>query len=213
MDEARRYYANIIGKFGGPVQSILKKLSSESIEMICPLHGPIFRGSILNEILAKYNQWSLYLPEEKSVLLIYGSMYNNTETLVDTLAFKLSDLGVKNMRIYDVAAHDPSYLIAEVFKYSHIVLAIPTYNGDLYYKMHNLLHEMTSLNLQDRKIALLVNGSWGGKTLENSLSILEKMKNMSIIGTPLVIKSSYQEVNQSELNNLALALVESLKQS
>jgi len=213
MDEARRYYANIVGKFGGPVQSIFKKLSNESIQMICPLHGPIFRGTILAEILGKYNLWSTYQAEEKSVLFIYGSMYNNTADLVDALAFKLSDMGVKNMRIYDVAAHDPSYLIAEIWKYSHIVLAIPTYNGDLYYKMHGLLHEMQSLNLQDRKIGLIINGSWGGRTLENSISMIEKMKNTPIIGNPLVIKSSYQLSNQAELNDLALALFKSLKES
>lgn len=211
LSEARRYYSNIVGKFGGPVQTLMKKLSQEEILMICPLHGPLYRGEDLGFILNKYEQWSTYTPEVKSVLLVYGSMYNNTEMVVDTLANKLSRLGVKNMKIMDVAQYDLSYVISEIWKYSNLVLATPTYNADVFYKNHALLHEMAALNVQNRKISLIFNSSWGGKTQETVMSYLDKMKNITMVGEPFIIKSSYKDHNESELDALAKDIVDSLK--
>lgn len=204
IDEARRYYANIIGRFGGPVQTIMRKLSNDVIKMICPLHGPIYRESTeLALILDKYEKWSNYEPEVNSVLLIYGTMYNNTELVVDTLATKLSDRGVREMRIYDVSEFDLSYLIADVWKYSHIVLASPTYNTGTFFLIHNLLHELVHLNLTNRKFSLIVNQSWGGQALQQMKEMVSKMRNVEIIGEPLMIQSTVKDVNLPQIEKLA----------
>lgn len=211
LAESRRYYANIVGKFGGPVQTLMNKLSAYEIEMICPLHGPLYRGDDLGFIINKYQEWSTYTPEVNSVLLVYGSMYNNTEMVVDTLANKLARLGVKNMKIMDIAQYDLSYIIAEIWKYSNLVLATPTYNADVFYKNHSLLHEMAALNVQNRKVSLIFNASWGGKTQESVMAYLDKMKNITLVGEPLMIKSSYKDTNEAQLDAMAQAIVDSLQ--
>lgn len=213
LDEARRYYANIIGKFGIPVQNIMKKLSNEVIQMICPLHGPMYRNEELALILDKYEKWSKYIPETKSALIIYATMYNNTESVADKLATRLGQFGVRDMRVYDVSEFDPSYLVAEAWKYSHIVIATPTYNSNVFYKIYNLLHELASLNLQNRKFSFVINSSWGGQTLEQLLALVEKMKNVEIIGDALMIKSTLKEENSEAIDNLAKAISESIHKS
>lgn len=213
LDEARRYYSNIVGKFGVPVQSIMKKLSNEVIDMICPLHGPMYRDEELALILDKYEKWSKYIPETKSALIIYATMYNNTESVADKLATRLGQLGVKDMRVYDVSEFDPSYLVSEAWKYSHIVIATPTYNSNVFYKIYNLLHELASLNLQNRKFSFIVNSSWGGQTLEQLQALVEKMKNIEIIGEPVLIKSTLKDENIEAIDNLAKAISESIHKS
>ena len=213
LDEARRYYSNIVGKFGVPVQGIMKKLSNEVIDMICPLHGPMYRNEELALILDKYDKWSKYIPETKSALIIYATMYNNTESVADKLATRLGQYGVRDMRVYDVSEFDPSYLVSEAWKYSHIVIATPTYNSNVFYKIFNLLHELASLNLQNRKFSFVVNSSWGGQTLEQLMTIVEKMKNIEIVGEPLLIKSTLREENFEALDNLAKAISESIHKS
>ena len=210
LDEARRYYANIVGKFGVPVQGIMRKLSNEVIKMICPLHGPMYRGEELALILDKYEKWSHYIPETYSALLIFGTMYNNTENVIDALATRLGQLGVRNMRIYDVSEHDPSYLVAEAWNYSHIIIASPTYNTGLFYKIDGLLHELVSLNLQNRKFSVVVNSTWGGQTLEQLLEQIAKMKNTSVVGEPLLIKSTLKDHNMLELEALAKDIAASI---
>lgn len=213
LDEARRYYSNIVGKFGVPVQSIMKKLSNEVIDMICPLHGPMYRDEELALILDKYEKWSKYIPETKSALIIYATMYNNTESVADKLATRLGQLGVRDMRVYDVSEFDPSYLVSEAWKYSHIVIATPTYNSNVFYKIYNLLHELASLNLQNRKFSFIVNSSWGGQTLEQLQALVEKMKNIEIIGEPVLIKSTLKDENIEAIDNLAKAISESIHKS
>ncbi|MHB8097022.1 MAG: FprA family A-type flavoprotein [Erysipelotrichaceae bacterium] len=213
LDEARRYYSNIVGKFGVPVQGIMKKLSNEVIDMICPLHGPMYRNEELALILDKYEKWSKYIPETKSALIIYATMYNNTESVADKLATRLGQYGVRDMRVYDVSEFDPSYLVSEAWKYSHIVIASPTYNSNVFYKIYNLLHELASLNLQNRKFSFVVNSSWGGQTLEQLQAIVDKMKNIEIIGEPLLIKSTLREENYEALDKLAKAISESIHKS
>lgn len=213
LDEARRYYSNIVGKFGVPVQSIMKKLSNEVIDMICPLHGPMYRDEELALILDKYEKWSKYIPETKSALIIYATMYNNTESVADKLATRLGQLGVRDMRVYDVSEFDPSYLVSEAWKYSHIVIATPTYNSNVFYKIYNLLHELASLNLQNRKFSFIVNSSWGGQTLEQIQALVEKMKNIEIIGEPVLIKSTLKDENIEAIDNLAKAISESIHKS
>lgn len=214
IDEARRYYANIIGKFGGPVQSIMRKLSNEVIKMIAPLHGPIYRESTeLALILDKYEKWAHYEPEIHSVVLMYGTMYNNTELVVDTLATKLSQRGVRDMRIYDVSEFDPSYMVSEAWKYSHIVIATPTYNTKMFYLVHNLLHELASLNLSNRKFSLIVNASWGGSALEALQEVIGTMKNVEIVGEPLIIHSTMKDHDIPKIEALADAISNSIKEA
>ena len=143
LDDARRYYTNIVGKYGAQVQAVLKKASGLDIQMICPLHGPIWRNN-LAYILDKYVKWSTYEPEDKAVAIMYGSMYGNTERAADILATALSTAGVKDVRVYDISNTDVSELISEAFRCSHIVIASPTYNGGLYPVVESLLNDMNS---------------------------------------------------------------------
>ena len=151
LDEARRYYTNIVGKYGNPVQTALKKAGTIDIQMICPLHGPIWRNN-LGYILDKYVKWSTYEPEDKAVMLVYGSMYGNTEAAVNVLATKLAEAGVKNIVTYSVSNTHVSHLIAEAFRCSHIVLAAPTYNSGLFTPMENFLMDLKAHGLQKREI-------------------------------------------------------------
>lgn len=160
LDEARRYYTNIVGKYGPQVQNVLKKASSLDIQMICPLHGPVWRSN-LDYILEKYDLWSKYEPEEKGVMIAYASMYGNTENMAEILAVMLAEAGVKNIHMHNISKTHVSELISDSFKYSHIVLASPTYNNGIYPLMDNYLEDMKALSLQNRTIAVLGNGSWG----------------------------------------------------
>lgn len=202
LDDARRYYTNIVGKYGVQVQSVLKKASGLDIQMICPLHGPIWRSN-LGYILDKYTKWSTYTPEDKAVAIMYGSMYGNTERAADILASSLSVAGVKDVRVYDISNTDVSELIAEAFRCSHIVIAAPTYNGGLYPVVDTLLHDMKALNLQNRTIALIENGTWAATTNKQMRAIIETMKNMTILDTTLTVKSSVKEAQLEAIQKLA----------
>jgi flavorubredoxin len=210
LSEARRYYTNIVGKYGPQVQNILKKLSDTDINMICSLHGPIWRKN-LNYILDKYNKWSNYEPEKQGVILVYASMYGHTENAVSIIANKLSERGVKDMRIYDVSKTHPSYIIADAWKYSNIVFGSPTYNMGLYYGMEFLIREMARLNFQKRKVSLIGNGTWANRAVKIMEELLEGMKNMEIVGTPLEIKSSMKKEQEGEFDKLAESICNSMK--
>lgn len=210
LSEARRYYTNIVGKYGPQVQNILKKLSDTDINMICSLHGPIWRKN-LNYILDKYNKWSNYEPEKQGVILVYASMYGHTENAVSIIANKLSERGVKDMRIYDVSKTHPSYIIADAWKYSNIVFGSPTYNMGLYYGMEFFIREMARLNFQKRKVSLIGNGTWANRAVKIMKELLEGMKNMDIVGTPLEIKSSMKKEQEGEFDKLAESICNSMK--
>ena len=209
LDESRRYYSNIVGKYGPQVQAVLKKIAGVQIDMICPLHGPIWRKD-LNVILDKYDLWSRYEPEKKGVVLFYASMYGNTENAVSALANKLAQRGVRDMRMYDVSKTHPSYIIADAFKYSHLVAASPTYNLHLYMPMDMLLHDMAALGLRNRQIALLGNHSWSSAALKNMQEIISGMKDMEIIGTPMDVRSTLKPQREEELDQLADAIASSV---
>ncbi len=174
LDDYRRYYANIVGKYGLQVQAALKKLSALDIQIVCPLHGLIWRKN-LQMLLEKYDLWSRYEPEEKNVVLFYGSMYGDTENAVEILAAKLADAGLHNISMYDVSGTDVSVLISEVFRCSHVVLASPTYNNGIYPPMLGLLHDMQALSVQNRTIALMENGSWAPTSAKNMRAIIDGM--------------------------------------
>lgn len=202
LDEARRYYTNIVGKYGMQVQNVLKKASALDISVICPLHGPIWRTD-LDYIIGKYDTWSRYEPEEKGVMIAYASMYGNTENMVDTFALMLAEEGVRDIRIHNISKTHVSELIADSFKYSHIVLAAPTYNNGLYPLMDNYLEDMKALALQNRTIALLGNGSWAPQATKLMTSKIGEMKNMTLLEGSVTIKSSLKETQMEELKSLS----------
>ena len=207
--DARRYYGNIVGKYGPQVQAALKKLSGLDIQTICPLHGPVWRSN-LGYLLNKYDLWSRYEPEEKAVAIFYASMYGHTEAAANLLANGLAEAGVKNIAVYDVSSTHVSDLIAEIFRCSHIVLAAPTYNNSIYPAMFNLIHDMKCLLLQNRTVGLIENGTWMPASGKLMRAELEGMKAMKILDPAVTIKSSLKEDSLAQLNALKDAIVASL---
>lgn len=202
MNDARRYYANIVGKYGVQVQMLLKKAASLDIEMICPLHGPIWRKD-LGLLLEKYQKWSTYEPEDKTVMIAYATMYGNTENAANVLAGMLADKGVKNIAMYDVSETDVSELVAESFRCSHLVLAAPTYNSGIQPKMEAYLSDIKALNLQNRTVAVIDNGTWAATAGKQMIGVLEGMKNMTILENTISIKSALAENQLGALEALA----------
>lgn len=202
MNDARRYYANIVGKYGVQVQALLKKAASLDIEMICPLHGPIWRKD-LGLLLEKYQKWSTYEPEDKTVMIAYATMYGNTENAANVLAGMLADKGVKNIVMYDVSETDVSELVAESFRCSHLVLAAPTYNSGIQPKMEAYLSDIKALNLQNRTVAVIDNGTWASTAGKQMIGTLEGMKNMTILENTISIKSALAENQLGALEALA----------
>lgn len=211
IDDARRYYTNIVGKYGPHVQALLKKAASIDIKIICPLHGPVWRSD-LGYFLDKYDKWSRYEPEEKGVLIVYASMYGNLEGAVNALATRLAEKGVTNVAVYDVSRTHVSQLIAETFRLSHIVLASVTYNLGIYPPMHNYLMDMKALNLQKRTVALVESGSWSPKSGVLMEEFLDDMKQMTILNEQVSVLSSLNETSSMELDQLVEGLVESLNE-
>ena len=201
LDDARRYYTNIVGKYGGPVQTTLKKAAGLDISIICPLHGPIWRSN-LGYILDKYNTWSSYEPEEKAVMIAYASMYGNTENLANVLAAKLAEADIHNIVVYDVSNTHVSTLISEAFRCSHIVLAAPTYNGNVYPVMENFLNDMKALAVQKRTVAILDNGTWAATAGKQMADKIAEMKDMKIIEPKVSIKSSLKNEQLEQLDEL-----------
>ena len=182
IDDARRYLTNIVGKYGPQVQHLLKKAAGLEIKYICPLHGPVWRTpEDIGYILDKYQHWSTYEPEEKGVMIVYGSMYGHTEQAAEILASKLAERGVLNTRLYDVSSTHVSYLISDVFKYSHLVLASVTYNLGIFPPMHNFLMDMKALNVQNRTVAIMENGSWAIRSGTLMRECLQQLKRMNIL--------------------------------
>ena len=195
--EARRYYANIVGKYGVQVQAVLKKADALDVKMIAPLHGPVWRSNVA-DFIAKYDLWSRYQPEEKGVLIAYASMYGNTEAAANALALALADRGVDKIRLRDVSVTDVYELISLAWKYSNIVIAAPTYNGNMHPKMEHFVMDMKHLNLQNRAVSIIENGSWGPAVIRKASEILESMKNMRILEQKISIKSALHDLEPIE---------------
>lgn len=208
-DDYRRYYTNIVGKYGVQVQALLKKAAALDIRTICPLHGLIWRENI-SWLMDKYQAWSTYTPEEKSVTMFYGSIYGNTENAVDILAGKLADRGIRNITVYDTSKTDPSYLVSEAFRCSHIVFASSTYNGGIFSTMENLLHEIAAHNLQNRTFAVIQNGSWGPASGRLMKDILSGLKNNTILDEELTLKSALKPEQEITMDQLADAIAASV---
>ena len=210
IDEARRYYTNIVGKYGPHVQALLKKAAGIDIKIICPLHGPVWRSN-LGYFIDKYDKWSRYEPEEKGVMIVYASMYGNTESAATALASRLVERGITNVVMYDVSNTHVSQLISETFKYSHIVLASVTYNLGIYPLMHNYLMDMKALNVQNRTVAIVENGSWACKSGDLMAEFLDGMKQMSVLNERLTVVSSLSEEKVDEMKVLIDGIVDSMK--
>lgn len=204
-DEARRYYTNIVGKYGVQVQNAIKKVVPLGIKTIAPLHGPIWRTpETVQYIMDKYMHWSTYAAEKKGVVIAFGSMYGNTAEMAQQLAKQLSLRGVNDIRIYDVSKTDPSYIIADAWKYSHLVTMAPTYNLGLYLKMENLLNELKALNFHNHKVSIVGCHTWASAAMKRMVHFFsEEFKDMEIVGTPLDIKSALHENQLPQFLKLA----------
>ena len=209
LDEARRYYTNIVGKYGPQVASLLGKAAKLDIRTICPLHGPVWRRD-LGFILEKYAKWAAYEPEVRGVLIPFASVYGGTETAANILACRLAEQGVP-VEMYDVSVTHYSYVLSECFKYSHIVFASTTYNNGIFVSMENLLRDLAHHALRDRTVALIQNGSWAPASGKLMAQILEEMKGMQILQAPITLKSALAPGQDRELEALAQALVRSVR--
>lgn len=212
MDDARRYYTNIVGKYGSQVQALLKKAAGLEIAMICPLHGPVWRTDIA-KFVEKYDRWSSYRPEEAAVLIAYGSVYGHTENAANILAAKLADLGIRNIAMYDTSATHPSVILAEAFRCSHIVFASSTYNNGIFTSMETLLADLKAHNLQNRKFALIQNGTWAPASGKLMSELLAGFKGFEQIGETVTLKSAVKQEQYQALNTLAEQIAASVGES
>lgn len=211
LSDARRYYTNIVGKYGNQVQALLKKASSVEIKMICPLHGPVWKNKI-DWFIEKYQKWSKYESEEETVLIIYGSVYGHTENVAEIIASKLSDKGIKNIKMYDVSKTHFSVIISEAFRCSHIIVASTTYNAGIFPNMHNVLNDLKAIGLKNRKVAIIENGTWAPTAGSLISKIFSEMTNMEIIAPVLTIKSAFKKEEEEQLNKLVEAVYETMGQ-
>ena len=209
LDDARRYYTNIVGKYGTQVQALLKKAAGLDIQLICHLHGPVWRKDIA-WFVEKYQLWSSYTPEEEGVIVVYASVYGHTENVANIIASRLADAGVRNVKMYDVSVTHPSVIVSEAFRVSHIVFASTTYNAGIFVNMENALHDLVAHNLQNRTIAIVENGSWAPTAGGQMRELLGRLKNTTILENTLTIKSSLKGRQMDELNELVAAIADTL---
>ncbi len=209
LDEYRRYYTNIVGKYGMQVQMLLKKTAALDIQIICPLHGQMIKNHI-DLILEKYGKWAAYEPEENGVLIAYSSVYGGTENTLEILAGKLADKGVKNIKMFNMSYADHSRVLAEAFKYSHVVLGSTTYNTGIFESVDTFINHLVSHNLQNRKYFLIENGSWAATCGSLMRAELEKLKGSEFLSDNFCIKSTLKEEQIAELDNVVNTIVKSL---
>ena len=210
LDDARRYYTNIVGKYGNQVQALLRKAATIEIGMICPLHGPIWRKNI-GWFIDKYIKWSTYTPEENAVMIAYGSIYGNTENVANIIASKLADRGIRNIKVYDVSMTHPSVIVSEAFRCSHLVFASSTYNAGIFVTMETALHDIVAHNLQNRTIAIVENGTWAPNSGSLMRGLLGKLKNNTILNDSLTINSSLKEGQLAQVDALVDAITATIK--
>ena len=201
VDEARRYYIGIVGKYGAQVQAVLKKAATLDIQTICSLHGPVLKDN-LGFYLEKYDKWSSYQPEESGVVIAYASVYGNTKKAAQYLADKLSKSGQKTV-LYDLARCDKAAAIADAFRYDKLVLAGITYNGDLFPCMRAYIEGLTERSYQNRKVAVIENGTWAPMAAKLIKGMFEKSKDITFTDTSVTIKSAMNTQNKAELDKLA----------
>ena len=208
LDEARRYYTNIVGKYGVQVQALLKKAATVEIQTICPLHGFVWRENI-GAYLEKYQKWSLYEPEVSGVMIAYASVYGNTENAVNILACRLRDKGIKTT-MFDVSVAETSEVVAASFQYSHLVFAAPTYNGGIFIKMDEVLRDIEAHSLKNRTVAFMENGTWAVTCGKHMKEIFAGLKGMNIIQDTVTIKSALADGQEAQIEKLAEAIAETM---
>ena len=201
LSEARRYYTNIVGKYGPQVQAALKKAAALEIATVCPLHGFVWRKDF-GKYLEKYQLWSTYAPEENSVLLAYASVYGHTENAANILAALLCERGVR-VRMYDTSVTPASYIVSDAFRCSHLVFAATTYNNGVFVTMENLLHDLSAHNLQNRRVAVIENGSWAPASGKVMRELIAPMKNMEFVADNITLKSALAAGQEEALAALA----------
>jgi flavorubredoxin len=211
LDEARRYYSNIVGKYGLQVQMLFKKLAGLEIKNIYPLHGLIIKDNV-SRFFEAYDKWSRYEPEINSVLIAYSSVYGGTENVVNILSGMLADRGIQNIKMYDVSRTHMSYTLSDAFKYSHVVVATTTYNNSIFETMETFLNHLVSHNLQNRKYVLVQNGSWAPVCGNLMKTMLEKIPGTQILDESLCIRSTLKEEQISELDAIADKIVCDIKE-
>ena len=200
-DEARRYFINIVGKYGAPVQTLLKKAATLDIAMICPLHGPVLTEN-LGHYIGLYDTWSSYRPEEKGVLIAYASIYGNTRKAAETLADELTRAG-QQVCVMDLCRCDLAQAVSNAFRYDRLVLACATYDGGMYLPMEDYLNHLKAKNFQKRKVGLMENGSWAPMAAKKMKEALEGMKDMTFCDTVVTIRSAMKENDQPQIQKLA----------
>ncbi len=210
LPDARRYYCNIVGKYGPQVQAVLEKAGTIDIKILCPTHGPVWREN-LGWIIDKYVHWSSYTPEDEAVMVVYGSVYGGTESAANAVAALISQAGVADVRVYDVSKTHVSELIGEAFRCSHIVLASITYNMGIFTPMKNFLLDLEAHNLQNRCFALIENGSWSPASGKLMKEIVERLSGASVIGDTVTIMSSPSAADHDALAALAAAVADSVQ--
>jgi len=210
INEYRRYYTNIVGKYGAQVKALLAKASGLEIKMICPLHGVILKENIL-KLVELYSKWASYEPEINSVLIAYASVYGGTQNAAEIVATKLAQNWIKKIKMYDVSMVHHSFILAEAFKYSHVVIATPTYNNCIFVKMEQFINDIVSHNLQNRTFAIVENGSWACNSGEAVKKALENLKGTKFIENKLTIKSTLKNSQEDEIEKLANEIVEDIK--
>ena len=201
LDEAREYYINIVGKYGGPVQTLLKKAAALDLQRICPLHGPVLSEN-LRYYIEKYDTWSSYQPEEKGVLIAYGTLHGNTAGAAKKLAAMLREKGVQ-AEVTDLARDILSESVSKAFKYDTVVLACPTYDGGIFPRMEEFISHLKAKAFQKRRIAFIENGSWAPMAAKNMKNQLEGCKDLTFCETVVTIKSTVSDANIAQLEKLA----------
>lgn len=210
LPAARRYYTTIVGKFGKFTMGALKKASGLDIKMICPLHGYIIRKDF-EKYLAAYTAWGTYTAEEQGVLVLYTSPYGNTKNGAEILANELAAKGVDKMKLIDVSHADPMYILPEVFRFSNLVIATTTYNGDMFIKMEEALTELRSMGVSNKKVSIIQSGSWAPTAGKKVQEMTDQLTGTEYVGDMVTIKGTVKEDSREALVALADAIAESLK--
>lgn len=200
--EARRYYFNIVGKYGAQVQALLKKTASLDIQTICPLHGPILNEN-LSYYIDKYDIWSSFRPEDKGVMIAYGSMHGNTKQAALELKALLEEIGVQKVAVADLTRDDMAEAIEDAFRYDRLVVASPTYDGALFPAVEDFLYHLKIKNYQSRRVALIENGTWAPMAGKKMKEYFEGMKNITLCDTVVTVKSTLNEASAEQLKALA----------
>ena len=205
--EARRYYMNIVGKYGAQVQTLLKKAATLDIQTICPLHGPILTEN-LDYYIGKYQVWSSYEAEDEGIVVVYASIHGNTGKAAKQLGEMLERKGAKKVKVYDLSRSDMAEVIEDIYRYEKLVLACATYDGGMFPVMQDLLYHLKLKNFQNHKVGLVQNGSWGPIAGKQMAAQLETMKNIEIVGPMVTIKSTVKPETVSALEELADAMIQ-----